>query len=424
MILYIDPGTGSMLFTILIGVLGAGFYFFRNLLVKMKYVLSGGRTAKTEDEKLQYVIFSDHKRYWNIFEPICDEFEKRQVKLVYMTESEDDPALAKEYKYIEARYIGEGNMAFAKLNVLNAHVVISTTPSLDVFQWKRSKKVDYYIHITHMPNDVTTYRMFGLDFYDAVLVSGQYQVDQIRKLEELRGLPAKDIEIVGLPYMDVMKARLDKDVNKIGEAEFGKDSLKGEEEDLGSKSNEMRTVLLAPSWGASGILSKYGERFIDALIDTGYKIIVRPHPQSYTSEKEMIDRLMAKYDDPSKVEWNRDNDNYEVLKKSDILISDFSGVIFDFALVFDKPVICADTSFDKAPYDAAWLDEELWTYEVLPKLGMKLGEDSIENIKSIIDECIEDTKYQKGRDEARQETWQHIGEGATRTVDFILSKAE
>ena len=410
MILYIDPGTGGMLFTILFGIIGASVYFLRSLLVKIKFAITGGKKEKVSNSKIPIAIFSDHKRYWNVFEPICDELEKREKEVLYMTASEDDPALEKKYKYIKCEYLGAGNKAFSKLNLLNAHILLSTTPSLDVFQWKRSKDVDYYIHITHMPNDVTTYRMFGLDYYDAVLVSGEYQVEQIRKLEELRGLPAKDIEIVGLPYMDVMKARLDGDLGKNDKENSEKDKT--------------RTVLLAPSWGASGILSKYGERFIDALIDTGYKIIVRPHPQSYTSEKEMIDRLMAKYDDPSKVEWNRDNDNYEVLKKSDILISDFSGVIFDFALVFDKPVICADTSFDKAPYDAAWLDEELWTYEVLPKLGMKLNEDSIDDIKSIIDECIESTKYQKGRDDARQETWQHIGEGATRTVDFILSKAE
>ena len=414
MILYIDPGTGSMLFTILIGVLGTALYFLRNVFMKLKYVLSGGKTEKAADEKIPYVIFTDHKRYWNVFEPICDEFEKRKTPLVYMTESKDDPIFGKDYMYIEARCIGEGNMAFAKLNVLNAHVVISTTPSLDVFQWKRSKDVDYYIHITHMPNDVTTYRMFGLDYYDAVLVSGVYQVEQIRKLEEMRDLPAKDIEIVGLPYMDEMKARLDKDNSKSENCTLEKtESVKNTSED--------KIVLLAPSWGPSGILSKYGERFIDALIDTGYKIIIRPHPQSFTSEKEMLDKLMSKYDDSSRIEWNRDNDNYEVLKKSDILISDFSGVIFDFALVFDKSVIFADTSFDKAPYDAAWLDEDLWTYRVLPKLGMKLTEDSIDDIKSIIDECIENTRYREGRDIARQETWQHIGEGAARAVDFILS---
>ena len=408
MILYIDPGTGSMLFTILLGVLGTAFYFLRNFIMKLKYVLSGGKTEKVANEKIPYVIFSDHKRYWNVFEPICDEFEKREVPLVYMTESEDDPVFDKDYKYIEARHIGEGNMAFAKLNVLNASIVLSTTPSLDVYQWKRSKDVDYYIHIPHAASDISIYRMFGIDYYDAILLSGDYQVDQIRKLEELRGLPAKEIELVGIPYMDVMKTRLAR-AEEI------------ESKDV-AKTPERRTVLLAPSWGKSGILSRYGERFIDALIDTGYKIIIRPHPQSYTSEKDMLDSLMSKYSDTTKVEWNRDNDNFEVLRKSDILISDFSGVIFDFTLVFDKPIIYADTSFDKAPYDAAWIDDELWTFKVLPKLGMQLGEDNIDNIKSVIDECIEDTKYQRGRDEARQETWCYMGEGTKRVVDYIINK--
>ena len=408
MILYIDPGTGSMLFTILIGVLGTALYFLRNVFMKLKYVLSGGKTEKAAAEKMPYVIFTDHKRYWNVFEPICDEFEKRKTPLVYMTESKDDPVFDKDYKYIEARHIGEGNMAFAKLNVLNASIVLSTTPSLDVYQWKRSKDVDYYIHIPHAASDISIYRMFGIDYYDAILLSGDYQVDQIRKLEELRGLPAKEIELVGIPYMDVMKTRLAR-AEEI------------ESKDV-AKTPERRTVLLAPSWGKSGILSRYGERFIDALIDTGYKIIIRPHPQSYTSEKDMLDSLMSKYSDTTKVEWNRDNDNFEVLRKSDILISDFSGVIFDFTLVFDKPVIYADTSFDKAPYDAAWIDDELWTFKVLPKLGMQLGEDNIDNIKSVIDECIEDTKYQRGRDEARQETWCYMGEGTTRVVDYIINK--
>ena len=77
--------------------------------------------------------------------------------------------------------------------------------------------------------------MFGLDFYDAVLLSGNYQVDQIRELEKLRNLPEKEIEIVGLPYMDEAQKRLET------------------AEPLAKK--EGRTVLVAPSWGPSAILS-------------------------------------------------------------------------------------------------------------------------------------------------------------------------
>ena len=183
-----------------------------------------------------------------------------------------------------------------------------------------------------------------------------------------------------------------------------------------------RTVLLAPSWGESGLLSRFGEQLIDKLISTGYKIIIRPHPQSFSSEKEMIDRLMSKYSDETKVTWNRDNDNFNVLMESDILISDFSGVIFDFSLIFDKPVIYTNAKFDINPYDASWIDEPLWTFSILPEIGIELTDENVGDIKNLIDRCIEDSSFKEGRDKARAQTWEHIGEGTKRCVDFVMKE--
>ena len=75
MLLYIDPGTGSMLFTILIGVIGAGIYSIKMLWIKFRFVISGGK-IETSEKEIPFVIFSDDKRYWNIFEPICREMNK------------------------------------------------------------------------------------------------------------------------------------------------------------------------------------------------------------------------------------------------------------------------------------------------------------------------------------------------------------
>ena len=401
--LYIDPGTGGMLFTVFFAIFGVVFFSARTAYDKLKFKISGGKQAKISKEKIPLVIFSDHKRYWTTFEPIADELEKRQKKTVYLTCSKDDPALSKKYEYITCEYIGEGNKAFAKLNVLNAAVVLSTTPSLDVFQWKRSTNVNCYIHIPHAASDITLYRMFGIDHYDAFILSGEYQEKQIRKLEELRNIKPRDIELCGIPYMDEMKKRLGS----------RKDAPKHD-----------RTVLLAPSWGESGILSRFGEKLIDSLIATGYKVIVRPHPQSFTSEKALVDKLMEKYNDTSKVTWNRDNDNFDVLYNSDILISDFSGGMFDYTLVFDKPILYTNTDFKKNPYDAFWIDEPLWTFEILPSLGLELNDENADHVKDLIDKCIEDSSFAEGRDKARSETWVHIGEGAERSADFILKKLD
>ena len=181
-------------------------------------------------------------------------------------------------------------------------------------------------------------------------------------------------------------------------------------------------MLLAPSWGDSAILKVYGGKIIDVLLNTGYHVIVRPHPQSFTAEKELMDELMAAYPPSDQLEWNRDTDNFEVLRRSDILVSDFSGVIFDFTLIYDKPVIYTDPAFDLAPYDAWWLDEPLWTVSALPRLGKQLTEENMTDLKSLIDECLTDPKYEQGRQEVKQETWLHAGEGAARAADYLMNK--
>ena len=400
MILYIDPGTGSMLFTILIGLIGTAFYALRMLVIKIKFKMSGGK-ADLSDEKIPFAIFSDDKRYWSIFEPVCREFEKRGKEIVYMTASEDDPALKCDFKHVKAMFIGEGNKAFAKLNFLKANILFSTTPGLDVYQWKRSKEVDYYVHIAHAANDITLYRMFGIDYYDAVLLSGDYQASDIRKLEEIRNLPNKELKIVGIPYMDEMRKRVQKE--RI-------------------ENNSEITVLLAPTWGPSGILSLYGEKMIDAILRTGYKLVIRPHPQSFKSEVEMIERLMKKYSDNPNVSWNRDTDNFDILNKSSILVSDFSGVVFDFTLIFDKPIIYTNPDIDVSIYDAWWLDQPLWTQTALPRLGKQITDENITKMDELIKEVLSSETYKKGREEVRNETWQYVDQGAKNVTDYLLNK--
>ena len=402
MILYIDPGTGSMLFTILIGVIGVAIYSLRMLFMKLRFKLSGGK-VKASDQKIPLVIFSDDKRYWNVFAPVCQELDRRGMDVVYMTASEDDPALSSSLAHVKAEFIGKDNKAFARLNFLNATVLVSTTPGLDVYQWKRSKQVDHYVHIPHAANELTLYRMFGIDYYDSILLSGQHQEDSIRQLEQLRQLPAKELVKVGIPYMDTMARRF---------------------QESGPAPEHPRTVLLAPSWGQSAILQVYGSRIIDVLLATGYHVIIRPHPQSFKSEAELMEKLMAQYPESEQLEWNRDTDNFEVLRRSDILISDFSGVIFEFCLIYDKPVIYTDPRFDLSLYDAWWLDQPLWTTSALPRLGAELTEDTMKDLKSLIDTCLTDPRYAEGRRQVQEETWVYPGEGAKRTADFLIRKYE
>lgn len=404
-LLYIDPGTGSMLFSILIGAAATLFFVAKAAWIKLKILLSGKKDGSgvVDASYKTYVIYNEGNQYWNVFKPVADEFEKRKIPLMYYTSSKTDPIFDQKYEFVTSEYIGEGNTAFAKLNMLSAGFVLMTTPGLQVYQLKRSKNVKHYSHVLHMPNDATTYRLFGLDYFDSVLLTGDYQKDDIRTLEKNRGINSKDLVTVGCSYLDV----LSEEINSIPAEE-----------------NHVFTVLVSPSWGEVGVLKRFGERLLDPLAATGWKIIVRPHPQSKKSEADMLKRLEERYKDYANVEWDYNRDNIYSMKKADIMISDFSGIVFDYTFLCNKPVMYVNTDMDLRPYDAYDLNKQLWQFSVLEKMGIKLEEKDFANIKEVIQNASDSPELAEQRKIAKETAWMNIGKAGEKIADYMISTVE
>lgn len=404
-LLYIDPGTGSMLFSILIGAAATLFFVAKAAWIKLKILLSGKKDGSgiVDASYKTYVIYNEGNQYWNVFKPVADEFEKRKIPLMYYTSSKTDPIFDQKYEFVTSEYIGEGNTAFAKLNMLSAGFVLMTTPGLQVYQLKRSKNVKHYSHVLHMPNDATTYRLFGLDYFDSVLLTGDYQKDDIRTLEKNRGINSKDLVTVGCSYLDVLSEKIN--------------SIPAEE-------NHVFTVLVSPSWGEVGVLKRFGERLLDPLAATGWKIIVRPHPQSKKSEADMLKRLEERYKDYANVEWDYNRDNIYSMKKADIMISDFSGIVFDYTFLCNKPVMYVNTDMDLRPYDAYDLNKQLWQFSVLEKMGIKLEEKDFANIKEVILNASDSPELAEQRKIAKETAWMNIGKAGEKIADYMISTVE
>lgn len=404
-LLYIDPGTGSMLFSILIGAAATLFFVAKAAWIKLKILLSGKKDGSgiVDASYKTYVIYNEGNQYWNVFKPVADEFEKRKIPLMYYTSSKTDPIFDQKYEFVTSEYIGEGNTAFAKLNMLSAGFVLMTTPGLQVYQLKRSKNVKHYSHVLHMPNDATTYRLFGLDYFDSVLLTGDYQKDDIRTLEKNRGINSKDLVTVGCSYLDVLSEKIN--------------SIPAEE-------NHVFTVLVSPSWGEVGVLKRFGERLLDPLAATGWKIIVRPHPQSKKSEADMLKRLEERYKDYANVEWDYNRDNIYSMKKADIMISDFSGIVFDYTFLCNKPVMYVNTDMDLRPYDAYDLNKQLWQFSVLEKMGIKLEEKDFANIKEVIQNASDSPELAEQRKIAKETAWMNIGKAGEKIADYMISTVE
>ena len=402
-LLYIDPGTGSALFAVIIGAAAAIVFSFHALLIKAKTLFTGGKIKLGAANK--FVIYAEDKRYWILFKPIVEEFEKREIKLLYLTSSIDDPVFDNSFRYIKTEYLGEGNKAFSRLNFISADFVLATTPGLDVYQWKRSKMAKHYCHIFHTLELSAGYELYGMDYYDSILLSAEHDKIFIRKLEEARNLPEKHIVTVGCPYLD----EYSKKISQILEEE-----------------NKTFTVLVSPSWGKSALLLRFGEKLLDPLVKTAWRIIIRPHPQSLIVEKEMIEKLSKRYEANSNVEWDFKNENIYSLKKADVMISDFSGIILDYLFLFLKPVVYVSDKMDLRPYDTFEIydnQDDLWIFKTLKKIGVELNPDFLDTLPDLIQKTAYDIDVKTAITQIKNEVWNYQGLAWKNVVDFMIKTA-
>ncbi|MDR1625887.1 MAG: CDP-glycerol glycerophosphotransferase family protein [Spirochaetia bacterium] len=405
---YIDPGTGSILFSILIGCATALYFVGKAAFIKVKFLITGKGTSSASGYS-PFVVYNEGKQYWNVFKPVLEEFEKRGISVVYYTSAKDDPFFDESFRHVTGTYIGEGNKACMRLNFLQADICLMTTPSLEVYQLKRSKGVKHYAHILHDTGDVTFYRLFGIDWFDSILLSGEYQKKDIRELERIRKTREKELVVVGSAYLDVLREK--KELMQT-QGTFKESSREG----------SAYTVLVSPSWGSGALLSAFGEKLLDPLVHTGWRIIVRPHPQSRKSEMGILARLQARYAEAANVEWDYSPENLLSLSRADVMISDYSGIIFDFVFLFEKPVLYASSHFDLEMYDASDIDHAPWKFEAVKTFGIELNDEQLCTIQEIILRACENKEFGEAVKRARDTAWQHIGESGKRAADYLVSR--
>lgn len=378
---YLDPGTGNALIYVALSLLGAVFYFVKGFFYKVikRKEEQGGTLEDSNNSESHHsiVIFNEGKAYWNTFKPIVEKLLEKNQPFTYYTMDIEDPCLTIANRLMDNRYIGDGNMAYSKIGHLSADIVLATTPNIGTkgYPIPRSKKIIKLVHVFHAFDDLATYYKGSLDYYDAVLLVGEFEIPLIRKLEELRNLPAKELVPAGLPYMDELlkKAKQNSDV-AVNKSEKP------------SNNPEAVTVLLAPSWGEKGFLKTLGTDFIEQLAEKKFNLILRPHPQSLKVEAKLIRSIENKLKKYVNLKWDFNPDGTDSLKTADILISDTSAVRLDFALVYHKPFITIPSVFSQEAmqrFEIADLGFS-WIEENIKAIGYTLQEGEIDRLDEVI----------------------------------------
>lgn len=360
---YLDPGTGSMLLSVVVGLISS-LYFFLHKLPSFFRALYFRMTGKADALKSNSIVFySESASYWSTFEPVLCALAERKLRVTYLTSDPKDPVFSSGLEnWVQAKYIGKGNTAYTALGFLQARCFVLTTPGIDVLQIRRSSGVRHYVHIVHAACDIHTYKFYSFDYYDAVFCSGPGQVKSLRQLEQKRGTPNKYLPLLGCPYYDGLIRRRNSTETHC----------------------EENTVLVAPTWGRNSLLSRTGSMIPALLAQAGFNVIVRPHPQSYISDKPMMEKITRELALYPNVAFDRERDGFVSLSKAAVMVSDISGIILDYAFTFLRPVIAVGDGPLREGFEAWELDHPAWDQAVLPKFGQRIESGREDTIVDVV----------------------------------------
>lgn len=275
------------------------------------------------------VFYSEKSGFYKYFKDVIAYLiEKSNVVIHYVTNDPNDQIfeIAKTQKQIKPYYIGEKRLITLFMK-MDADIVVMTCPDLDKYHLKRSyvRNDIEYIYMFHYPLSTHMVLQNGaLDHYDTIFCVGDFQFDEIRAAERVYNLPEKKLISAGYGQLE----QLYNDYQKL---------------DL--KKREHPKILIAPSWQPDNILDSCLDSLLAQLLNHGYEVVVRPHPEYVKRYKPRMDQIVHKYEncEDSGLRFELDFTSNTSIFDSDVLITDWSGTAYEFSFVTLKPAVFIDT---------------------------------------------------------------------------------
>ena len=299
-------------------------------------------------------------------EEVIRELQNRDQKICYLTSSKYDPIFKNKSKNIKVFYIGDSEIE--KMNFflrLKAKVLIMTMPDLGSYHIKRSKVFPvHYVYVFHtITSTHMVFQKSAFDQFDSIFCVGPYQVKELRATEQLYNLKQKNLVECGYGLFD----RLVRLRSSFTQQNF-------------LSKNNKKNVLIAPSWGKQNLLESTGIELIKILLDAGYHVTVRPHPMTVKKSSKLIKQIKEKFEKNPDFLLDTNTSSFDQLFSSYALITDWSGIGFEYAFVCERPVIYVDVP--KKVYNKEYEKIGLEPFEI--SIRDKIGEIvSIQNIGTI-----------------------------------------
>ena len=372
---------------------------------------------KTKREKQDYkrffsvvnkklVFYSEGSGFYKYYKGTIEYLlEHTNITIHYITSDYNDRIfeLAGKNDKIRAYYIGEKKLITLMMK-MDADIVVMTTPDLETYHIKRSyvrKDIEYIFVMHDMGSFNLTNRNGAVDHFDTVFCTGKHQKEEVEKIEIAKNLPKKTTVEAGYDLLDDM----------IKDYESNKTVT------------ERPVILIGPSWQVDSIMDSCIDDILEGFKNSEFDVIVRPHPQYVRHKAEKCEALKEKYKEYSNISVQTDFSSNSTVFDAAILVTDWSGICFEYAYTTKRPVIFIDTPMKVMNPEYKMIDTVPINIMLRNEIGKSIA---MEDAKSTIDvarEMIANADSYSDKIEAfRNEFVYNLGHSAEISAKYIINQ--
>ena len=356
---------------------------------------------------IHLVFYSESNGFYKYYKAIIEYLlENTNITIHYITSDYKDNIfkLEKENPQIKAYYIEEKKLITLMMK-MDADVVVMTMPDINNYHIKRSylRKDIEYIYIPHGMDSINlTMRTASTNNYDTVFATGKYQREEQEKTNEVYGLKNRKIFDWGYSLLDDMIEGYNKDKNKA--------------------KNDKKTVLIAPSWQKDNIVDLCLDEVLTSLEkEKDLKVIVRPHPQHVRHMKEKFEKMKEQYADNENIEIQTDFSSNKTVFNADLVITDWSGIAFEYSYTTNKPVVFIDTPMKIMNPDYKKIGVEPFNIWARNEIGEVVSVEDCKNINKVVMNILDNSsKYEKKIKKLVDESVYNLGKSGQVGAEYII----
>lgn len=356
----------------------------------------------------QLVFYSESNGFYKYFKDVIEYIlKKTDIDIHYICSDPNDAVFKLASEQFHPYYIGENKLIVLMMK-LEADICVMTTPDLQTYHLKKSLVQNNieYIYMDHAMGDVNlTYRKHALDNFDTIFIPNEYTEKEIRAQEELYKLNKKNLVNYGYALID----------NMI--------KVYNESHPDGSVENEKPCILIAPSWQKDNLIDLCVDDILKGILGKGYEVILRPHPQYVRHYKDRLLAIKERYSQCSDFDLQMDFSSNSTVYDADVLMTDWSGIAYEYAFTTLKPVLFIDTPMKIMNEDYKEIGIEPIDVILRDKIGISVKPENLAGIGEAVEKLLHDDAFGKESMAAMRDVYLYnVGRSAEAGAKYIINR--